>query len=550
MGGKTKKKSKSSNNRGRQSGPATGPARSPHHDQGDEGGMGAARNDAPAAAAARTAAPVMECDICHESFDSGSRKPRNLICGHGFCTVCCKELIQQQAIICPKCRQTTKLWKSPEDLPVNYPVLNMVTNQDGDGAAATQNIGSLKKREETSPHGGKCLDADVEVSKHCAHCQMFLCQDCSRIDHSRPECLLTSARETLVEMNQGGMTKAMSTQNTLKEFSHEAMAYDGKLRSFATLLEIALDCVKREQGHLSGLLDHSQRMGQQLRDIGAQNLPANIEEALIFLDMMENATTAAQQWAANACAFLKGEQVFKLSKELMQTSVQMHNAAGTCSNGEVMGLHSIRGVNVTLPVEMDGSRLLVHATQPQAAPAGSRVVKLQHIKACIDPSCALTFLDISLRGQELGRMFIRLLGCTKRSLSFLMMCTGEAGPSFLNTRFHRMWGASLSGGSVWAGDHDRGDGSGGTLPSEILHEMKELSDKKTKVPITAGLVAGRYGKTNSTIFRVYTNQRQETYEDVAIGRVEYGLNILQDALKNTKSITDLIISGCGMVIEP
>lgn len=108
----------------------------------------------------------------------------------------------------------------------------------------------------------------------------------------------------------------------------------------------------------------------------------------------------------------------------------------------------------------------------------------------------------------------------------------------------------MPGESLWAGDHDRGDGGGGTLPTELIHETKELLEKKTKMPVTAGLVAGRYGKSNSTIFRVYTKQSSDALEEAGFGRVEYGLHILKDALKNNKNITDLTISGCGMVMEP
>lgn len=257
----------------------------------------------------------MECEICHERFDTGSRKPRNLRCGHGFCTACCKAMVQHRVIICPMCRWKTNSGMSAEDLPVNYPVLDMVKGQGSNDAAASQNRESFpKKKEETSPHGGRCLEAQAEVAMHCANCGMWLCKDCSRIDHSRPECLLTPFRETLAEMSQAGMAKAKSTENTLKEFSHEAKAYGDKLRSFATLLEIALDCVKREQGHLAGIMSRSHEIDQHIRDLSAKSLPADLEVALAFLDGLEKDTSAAQQWAADASAMLKGEQVFRLSK--------------------------------------------------------------------------------------------------------------------------------------------------------------------------------------------------------------------------------------------
>lgn len=177
--------------------------------------------------------------------------------------------------------------------------------------------------------------------------------------------------------------------------------------------------------------------------------------------------------------------------------------------------------------------------------------QLAQIKSCIDPTCALTFLDISLRGQELGRVFIRLLGKTKLSQCFLMMCTGEAGPSFRNTPFHRMCWSGQPGEHLWCGDYNFGDGSGGDLPRTVRDQTKELSNKKTRVPISAGLIAGRYGNHNSTIFRVYTRDSSDVVEEFAFGRVEYGLEVFKDALKkHSNNITHVTISDCGVVIEP
>lgn len=54
----------------------------------------------------------------------------------------------------------------------------------------------------------------------------------------------------------------------------------------------------------------------------------------------------------------------------------MHMTASTQASSEVMGLHNIKGVDVTFRVEMDGSRLLVHAARQQIPSTGSRVVKV------------------------------------------------------------------------------------------------------------------------------------------------------------------------------
>lgn len=99
------------------------------------------------------------------------------------------------------------------------------------------------------------------------------------------------------------------------------------------------------------------------------------------------------------------------------------------------------------------------------------------------------------------------------------------------------------------GDYDCEDGRGGSLPRAVQEDIKELSNKKSQVPINAGLVAARYGN-KSTIFRVYTRESTDVKEEFAFGQVEYGLQVLKDVVKDIKNITDVIISDCGVVVEP
>ncbi|XP_045112910.1 uncharacterized protein LOC123505538 [Portunus trituberculatus] len=515
---------------------------SPYNQQRERGGLEGA--SAAVTHSSDSTITMMECEICKEEYDANIRKPRNLLCGHSFCSSCCKLLINHRSISCPKCRKETPA-NDVETLAVNFPVLNMIASPAVNNAAPSPSKYSSPK--DMSPHGGKCLEAQVEIAMHCAHCNLWLCKDCSRIDHRHPECLLMPYQDTLREMKQANAAKVKSIENSLEEFSRESKLYDTKLKSCASLIEMALDCIKKEQTHLAGLRDHSQKMERDLRDLRSENFSPVLEEALSFLKGMEMANSVMQNWTTNAFAILKGDQVFSLSKILLQTAVQMHMQQ---NNGRLVAVHNIKDVTVTFPLEKDGGRLLVHTGSAQNGPPqpGCRMLKLEHVKACIDPSRALTFLEISLRGQVLGRVFIRLLGCTKQSRCFLMMCMGEMGASFLNTRFHRLWWSDQAGEHVWVGDYDHGNGSGGTLHPDILHEIKELPEKKTQVPITQGLVAGRYGKCNSSIFRVYTRS-SDTLEEAAFGRVEYGLNFLKDALQCKKSITEIIISACGVVIE-
>lgn len=168
----------------------------------------------------------------------------------------------------------------------------------------------------------------------------------------------------------------------------------------------------------------------------------------------------------------------------------------------------------------------------------------------MDRTSTLTFLDLNWPGSTEGRVFIRLLGKSSRAQNFLRMCTGENGPSFRGTCFHRVWWKGCPGEHVWAGDYDERDGSGGILPSDGFGRSEGNPESCHRLPITAGLVAGSYGKqNNSSIFRIYTKDSKDALEEAAFGRVEFGLQILDAAIRH-KNITDVTISDCGVVIEP
>lgn len=168
----------------------------------------------------------------------------------------------------------------------------------------------------------------------------------------------------------------------------------------------------------------------------------------------------------------------------------------------------------------------------------------------MDRSSTLAFLDLSWGGSDKRRVYIRLTGDTIRGRQFVRLCTGETGSCFRGTHFHRIWWKDLPGEHVWAGDYEKGDGSGGKTVCN--DQGKQTPTQAGRVcPVTEGLVAGRYEKDNiSSIFRIYTrgDKDQHVKEEAAFGQIEFGLDIIKEATK-LKDITDVKIEECGIVLE-
>lgn len=172
-----------------------------------------------------------------------------------------------------------------------------------------------QKKEPKSPHGGKCLEAQAEVAMHCAHCDLWLCKDCSRIDHKHSECVLMPYQDTLKEKSQTGKAKIKATEQILEDFYDQVNAFGGQLSSCAIIMGITLDCIKKVQNQLPGILIHCGKLKDNLSDIAVKPVPTFLEDALCYLDNLEMATQATKQWTDNGSnSLLKVDQVFKLSK--------------------------------------------------------------------------------------------------------------------------------------------------------------------------------------------------------------------------------------------
>lgn len=67
---------------------------------------------------------IISCPICLDKY----KHPRNLTCGHPFCTTCLHMININNEITCPICRHITKFSKSNLliDLPINTTLISII----------------------------------------------------------------------------------------------------------------------------------------------------------------------------------------------------------------------------------------------------------------------------------------------------------------------------------------------------------------------------------------------------------------------------------------
>jgi len=88
---------------------------------------------------------IISCPICLDKY----KHPRNLVCGHPFCTTCLHMININNEITCPMCRNITKFSKNNLliDLPINATLVSII--DESHSTINTTNI-NLKLRRSKS----------------------------------------------------------------------------------------------------------------------------------------------------------------------------------------------------------------------------------------------------------------------------------------------------------------------------------------------------------------------------------------------------------------
>lgn len=500
-----------------------------------------------------------------QRFHEEDHKLRNLNCGHSSCSFCVAGSMQNCSIHCPQCNKGTEIVKRVEDLSIDFSPLDVHSNYSFNSAMAVSNLPSGGKLQavsreamnasassepkEKSPHYSNCLKAGVIVNAHCAKCDKWVCTECGRIDHSSNDCALVPYKESLSQMIQVKESVVENAHQNLKMSLSETKDFCDKLVTMSVTMETALDCIRKEQKQLEKMLEDSVQVEAHLQaTVADMSTAKTLSETLSVFKMIDETVNDTLQWTSSLRSSHMNDRLKKLSKELLFTIVQTHSASTRMQINGVLAMHNVSNSELFSKLVYEGSRIYVSALMQIAPPSWSHALPLESIKCCIDSASALTFLELSCGGSHLGRVYIRLSGDTLRGRQFLTLCMGEEGPSFRNTHFHRIWWRGLPGEHVWLGDYDQGDGSGGTQTKNCIGNGISIEAGR-KLPITAGLVAGRYEKKDvSSIFRIFTRDAKDVVEEAAFGQVESGLQYLEIAIKHN-DIHDVIISDCGIVIE-
>lgn len=497
---------------------------------------------------------ALRCVVCYEIYDNKTRKPRSLRCGHTVCSLCVPSLIKRTVVGCPVCREVSTA-SNVEELPVNFPVLQMLeqlspikSSKKSGKSKPQENPSSSGKK---SPHGSRCLDQGVRPCFYCDVCCQWVCDKCASIDHqSKRSCQVIPLKDALQQMKQRHEGNADAAKSGLADALAEISSYQNTLKSYSLLMRATFECIEEEHDRTKKSIDEGHQKAKELAATVSRFPEAKcLPDSLIAFSDVKKQCAAIQKWNSDELTKTMFHKDFlQMARVLLNTTVQLYANQSTLAKPapKILAKLDTNGGVKYARLSVDGGRVHIHAVEAITEVEGARALPLENVKSILDVSSTLTFLELSWGGNIRGKIYIRLLGNTIRGRQFLLLCLGEQGPSFKNSNFHRIWWKGLPGEHIWGGDYTQGDGSGG---AGLIQNYGNIQPAIPAVPVNKGLVAGRYEKEKiSSIYRIYTKDAKDAKEEAAFGRVEFGIQLIESAMKHN-NVKDVTISDCGVVVD-
>ncbi|XP_069180685.1 uncharacterized protein [Procambarus clarkii] len=212
--------------------------------------------------------------------------------------------------------------------------------------------------------------------------------------------------------------------------------------------------------------------------------------------------------------------------------------------GRVVAVQEDQDGRRSARITLQDGQLYLHPLLRQPTPAHAHTIQESDVVGVLDPSCTLAFLDLGWAGSTRGRVTIRLTPDTPLARQFVLLCTGQRGHTYHNTKLLRVGGKGQPGVCVRGGDYESNDGEGGaSLLPDLQGQYRESRQ--------AGAVGSWWplpGGLRSAQFFIATRDRQAGLQWPRVfGDVVSGLDVVRAAV-NHSDITEVTVVDCGVVL--
>ncbi|XP_050730505.1 uncharacterized protein LOC127005594 [Eriocheir sinensis] len=212
--------------------------------------------------------------------------------------------------------------------------------------------------------------------------------------------------------------------------------------------------------------------------------------------------------------------------------------------GLVFAVHQVEGQCRHARISLEAGQLYLHALKEQPLPLDTLTLQVSEV---VPPSPPCTvFLDLSWPGSTTRRVKIHLSPDTPWGRQFLLLCTGQRGPSYRNTSLLGVGRKGQQGEFVRAGDYESNDGEGDAI---LLSDLDKGEYRTSGQPgDVCGLVWNDPTRGVCGLFGIYTKNGQGNDKSTKVfGEVVEGLPVVVEAAQHS-NIREVTVVDCGVVL--
>ncbi|KAK8384295.1 hypothetical protein O3P69_009221 [Scylla paramamosain] len=513
-----------------------------------------------------------ECHLCFINYDKNrKRRPRAFPCGHSSCTSCITSLLEQGTeghLTCPTCRVQHASPKATH-FSINHDLaglIQQVRRLEEQQQQASEITGNQKAPNPVDAAIKELLDLFVSLHFKLSTMTAQIEQAKSNTSQAKHQSLKNQLGEMMADNNEAIRKKAEAEakyQGLLDE-SHTIASH---LAAVANQLENSVS--GREKRAILNVaysqIREMKRWMKRSEETVASDTTATFSNTVLMSTqgrikhMAENfgdgeggacdgGGAGGDVTSSQVAALLEKvqhslEQLVTYSFMLTAEDLRTMNVdvRGLLEGRKVFGLYQELGVPRCAYLTLENGWLHLYHLRYHPPPYEAHTVQVARY---LSPtfSSRLVFLDLAWQGKVQGRVYIHLKMHLPMARQFLMLCSGQLGPSYAGTSLLVMYSQRLWWDYVVGGDYDFNDGSGGAALLRYL-------DTNDSEPIVPGSVWGRYVSENRRAAQFAISVVSKDRNEDIFGNVDEGLDVLRAALVAMDKYT-VNVKECGVVIKP
>nr|XP_045606896.1 peptidyl-prolyl cis-trans isomerase B-like [Procambarus clarkii] len=264
------------------------------------------------------------------------------------------------------------------------------------------------------------------------------------------------------------------------------------------------------------------------------------------MTMETGATAALIGLGVSSCCII--EKVMEIVEEISPKHLTVEElrtrselVEGSVKADQVVAVQQDKKGERCARITLQVGQLCLHSLVQQPLPADARTIQHSDVVGMLVPSSTLAFLELGWSGSKRGHVTIRLAPDTPLARQFVLLCTGQQGHSFINTKLFDRRNHHPSWECVIGGDYEEKDGNGGAPLLPDLNWGYQSSGRAVGSLFPAG-------SSHSAQFAILTRTLHDgqLMPDV-FEEVVSELNVVREAANNS-NITDVTVMDCGVVL--